>query len=65
MRLILKHGRIGAAVLALALAVVVALIAWGWIGPFALITIPFVLPVGYLLFKSYVELVQIVVEMVH
>lgn len=65
MRLILQYGRIGAAVLALALTVAAVLICWGWIGPFALIAIPFVLPLGYLLLKSYVELVQIVVEMVH
>ena len=65
LRLILRFGRAGAAVVALVAAIVV--VAWGWpsLGWLSLIAAPFVFTFGYFLAKSYVEIVQIITEMVH
>lgn len=65
LRLILRHGRLGAMVLSLACALIVPLLAWSSLGWFALITAPPTLLVSYVLLKSYVEIVQIISEMAH
>ncbi len=65
LRLILKLGRIGAAIMGLALTGLFLWLAWGGLGWWALLFAPFVLAIGYFLFKSYVEIVQIITETVH
>lgn len=65
LRLILKLGRIGAAVLGVALTGLFLWFAWGGLGWWALSIAPFILATSYFLFKSYVEIVQIITEMVH
>ena len=40
-------------------------LAWGGLGWWALSLSPFVFAASYFLFKSYVEIVQIITEMVH
>lgn len=65
LRLILRYGRLAAAVLSLLVTVATVYLLWPPLGVFALLTMPFVLPFVYYLVKSYVELVQIVTEMVH
>lgn len=62
LRLILRLGRIGPAVIALAATALWLWLLWGavgWLGA------PLVLATTYYLFKSYVELVQIISETVH
>lgn len=65
LRLILKAGRAGAAVVAV--LVTAAFLSWGWasLGWIAALLAPFVLAFVYFLAKSYVEIVQIITEMVH
>lgn len=65
LRLILRHGRLGAMLLSAACAVIAPLLAWSSLGWFALFTAPPALVVSYVLLKSYVEIVQIVSEMAH
>ncbi len=65
LRLILKLGRIGAAVLAFAVTFLAIWLLWPSLGWLTLLLAPFVLAVSYFLFKSYVEIVQIITEMVH
>jgi hypothetical protein len=64
LRLIRRYGRIGSAIFALLAAAVCVWALWGTIGAWALLATPFVLVVAYYLAKSYVEIVQIVTEMV-
>jgi predicted PurR-regulated permease PerM len=65
LRLILKLGRIGPGVLALAAVFLLFLFGWGTLGWWTILLAPFVLAFVYFLFKSYVEIVQIITEMVH
>ena len=65
LRLILKLGRVGAAVAAVALTGLFLWLAWGGLGWWALLFAPIVFVIGYYLFKSYVEIIQIITEMVH
>ncbi len=65
LRLILRLGRIGALVVALAATAAAVTIAWSALGALALVLVPVVLPFVYFLAKSYVEIVQIITEMVH
>lgn len=65
LRLILKLGRIGAAVMALAVTGLFLAFAWNELGWWSLPLVPAVLAASYFLFKSYVEIVQIITEMVH
>ena len=65
LRLILKLGRVGAGFMGLALTGLFLWLAWGGLGWWALSLSPFVLATSYFLFKSYVEIVQIITEMVH
>jgi hypothetical protein len=65
LRLILRLGRIGALVVAVIVALAVALATWNSLGLLSLLIAPFVLAFTYFLAKSYVEIVQIITEMVH
>ena len=65
LRLILKLGRIGAGFMGLALTGLFLWLAWGGLGWWALSLSPLVAAASYFLFKSYVEIVQIITEMVH
>jgi hypothetical protein len=65
LRLILKLGRIGAALLAIAITALAIWLLWASLGWWTLLLAPFVLAASYFLFKSYVEIVQIITEMVH
>lgn len=65
LRLILRLGRAGAATVAFIATALVVLIAWKYLGWWALLISPFVLAFSYYLAKSYVEIVQIITEMVH
>lgn len=65
LRLILKLGRAGAALMAMASAGLFLWLAWGGLGLWALPISLVVLATSYFLFKSYVEIVQIIIEMVH
>lgn len=65
LRFILRYGRIGAALIALLSTAWVVHALWPPLGLAALVAVPVVLPLAYYVFKSYVELVQIVTEMVH
>lgn len=65
LRLILRFGRLWSLLVAL---VVTACITWllvAMFGPAGYLAVPVSLPFFYFLAKSYVELIQIVVEMVH
>jgi len=64
-RLILRFGTAGAAVLAALVCVGTGLLLWSMIGWPALLTAPLVGGLVFLLCKSYVELVSIVFSMVH
>ena len=65
LRLILRLGRAGAAVVALIVAALV--VGWGWptLGWLSVLTALFAFAFSYFLVKSYVEIVQIITEMVH
>ncbi|MCB1474697.1 MAG: hypothetical protein H6883_00035 [Rhodobiaceae bacterium] len=65
LRLILRFGRAGAAIVALIVTALVVAISWSHMGWFSLVLIPFVLAFSYYMAKSYVEIVQIITEMVH
>ena len=65
LRLILRFGRAGAATVALIVTALVVVISWSHMGWFSLVLIPFVLAFSYYMAKSYVEIVQIITEMVH
>lgn len=65
LRLILRLGRIGALVVAVIASVAVTMAIWSSLGLFSLLIAPFVLAFTYFLAKSYVEIVQIITEMVH
>jgi uncharacterized membrane protein YoaK (UPF0700 family) len=65
LRLILRFGRIGAAILALLVTAAATAYLWPWLGAWALLPAPALLVVSYYLLKSYVEIVQIVSEMAH
>lgn len=65
LRLILKLGRAGAALVAVLVTALALYLLWGSLGWASLAAAPFVLAVSYFLAKSYVEIVQIITEMVH
>lgn len=65
LRLILKLGRIGPAVLAILAASLFACLLWGALGWIAAALAPLILVFVYFLAKSYVEIIQIVIEMAH
>lgn len=65
LRLILKLGRIGPAVVAVAAAGLFVALTWGTLGWLAAALALPVLAFVYFLCKSYVEIVQIITEMVH
>jgi hypothetical protein len=65
LRVILKLGRIGAFIVGAALTSLFLWFAWGGIGWWAVSIAPLVLAATYFLAKSYVEIVQIITEMVH
>lgn len=65
LRLILRYGRIGSVVLAVLVALGTIGALWPFIG-WPSVPIAFVIGgIAYLIVKSYFEIVQIVVEMVH
>ena len=63
--LILRHGRVFAALGAVGVTAMLLLLMYPTLGHYSLVTIPVLFPFGYVLVKSYVEMVQIVTEMVH
>jgi hypothetical protein len=65
LRLILRHGRLGAAIAALIVTALATDYLWSRVGAWSLASVPFVLVASYYLAKSYVEIVQIVSEMAH
>lgn len=65
LRLILKLGRAGAALVAAVATALSVWLAWGSFGWGAMALVVPVLPFSYFLAKSYVEIVQIITEMVH
>lgn len=65
LRLILKLGRIGPTILGMLAASVFVGLVWVPLGWVALMLAPLVLIFVYVLAKSYVEIVQIITEMVH
>ena len=65
LRLILRLGRGGAAITALFVTVAALALVWNALGWLSLIGAPPVFAVSYFLAKSYVEIVQIITEMVH
>ena len=65
LRLILKLGRAGAAAVAFALALLIFWLLWPGGGALAALVAVLAFPVLYFLAKSYVEIVQIITEMVH
>ena len=65
LRLILKLGRAGPAVVAVAVAALFVALTWGALGWLAAVLALPVLGFVYFLAKSYVEIVQIITEMVH
>ncbi len=65
LRLILKLGRIGAAIFAVSLTALFIVLTYGVLGIWLVLFAPTVFAVGYFLFKSYVEIIQIITEMVH
>ena len=65
LRLILKLGRVGPAVVAVAVAALFVALTWGAFGWLAAVLALPVLGFVYFLAKSYVEIVQIITEMVH
>jgi hypothetical protein len=65
LRLILRFGRAGAGAVALIATTLAAAGTWRAFGWPSLIEAPFVFVFVYFLAKSYVEIVQIITEMVH
>jgi len=65
LRLILKLGRIGPAILALVAAGLFVGLLWSALGWIAAALAPVAVVFVYVLVKSYVEIVQIITEMVH
>jgi hypothetical protein len=65
LRLILRFGRLGATIVAVILTAAAGFILWSSLGWFVCVVAPFVFALSYVLAKSYVEIVQIVTEMVH
>lgn len=65
LRLLLRFGRIWSLFVALAATVGVTWLLVALLGLAGYLAVPVALPFFYFLAKSYVELIQIVVEMVH
>ena len=65
LRLILRFGRLGALAVALAATALIVAFVWSYFGWLSLILAPFALVATYFLAKSYVEIIQIITEMVH
>ena len=65
LRLILKFGRAGAAAVALSAAALIGWLLWPGMGALAALVATLAFPVLYFVAKSYVEIVQIITEMVH
>ncbi|MCB2050412.1 MAG: hypothetical protein KDE63_03185 [Novosphingobium sp.] len=65
LRLILRYGRLWSLLVALIGTTAVTWLLVTQLGGIGYVAIPLALPFFYFLAKSYVELIQIVVEMVH
>ena len=65
LRLILRFGRLGAAIVAIAVTALAAALLWAYLGWLAALLTPFILAFVYFLAKSYVEIVQIITEMIY
>ncbi|MFV0382812.1 hypothetical protein [Paracoccus sp. (in: a-proteobacteria)] len=65
LRLILRLGRLGAAAMAFAITGLFLCLVPAGLGWWALVPAPLILAASYFLFKSYVEIIQIITEMVH
>lgn len=65
LRLILGYGRVFAALAAAGITGLVLLLVYPMLGLLSLAVLLVLFPFAYLLVKSYVEIVQIVTEMVH
>jgi len=65
LRLILRYGRLWSLLVALVATAGIVWLLVTMLGPMGYLAIPVSLPFFYFLAKSYVELIQIVVEMVH
>jgi 4-hydroxybenzoate polyprenyltransferase len=65
LRLILHHGRLISLWVAVVVTALLVMLAWFSIWALALLIAPVSFLFFYFLMKSYVELIQIVVEMVH
>lgn len=65
LRLILQYGRVGAIVLAVLVALGAGGVLWASIGWPSVVIAPVIGAFAYLIAKSYVEIIQIVIEMVH
>lgn len=65
LRLMLRFGRLWSLFVAVVATVAIAWLLVTFAGPAGYLVIPVALPFFYFLAKSYVELIQIVVEMVH
>lgn len=65
LRLILRLGRIGPSIIALVATALTVVHAWSHLGWLSVLLAPFMLGLIYFLMKSYVEIVQIITEMVH
>jgi len=65
LRLILNHARVFAALGAAGMTALVLLLMYPILGHYSLLSIPLLFPFGYVLVKSYAEMVQIVTETVN
>ena len=65
LRLLLRFGRLWSLFVAIAATVAITWLLVTFVGAAGYLAIPVALPFFYFLAKSYVELIQIVVEMVH
>jgi hypothetical protein len=65
LRLILRHGRMAALLCSVGITFLLVIALYATLGLYSLALVPLLLPSTYLLVKSYVEIVQIVTEMVH
>lgn len=65
LRLILRYGRGGSVLLAVLIGFGLAAALWPLIGWPSVIVALIVGAVAYLIAKSYVEIIQIIIEMVH